>query len=147
MSKRMTKTVRPRVRCTPPSDAEGLGFIELIASQDLEAHDIDLDYGPADVACRVDISPLLATAVFVTLTARLAAELGNPVTGARAMRRCCSTSARRYGAGERRGRRRPAKRKLPPPGDLDDSETVREEATFHAACCAASMGWSVATAA
>ena len=34
----------------PPSDAEGLGFIELIALQDLEAHDIDLDDGPADLS-------------------------------------------------------------------------------------------------
>ena len=133
----------------PPSDAEGLGFIELIALQDLEAHDIDLDDGPADVAGRVDISPLLATAVFITPDARLAAELGNPVTGARAEHAPmlfnigAALTGRASGAvvgasGSNENSRSP--------GDLDDSETVREEAIFHATCCAASMGWSVATA-
>ena len=133
----------------PPSDAEGLGFIELIASQDLEAHDIDLDYGPADVACRVDISPLLATAVFITPDARLAAELGNPVTGARAehapMLFNIGAALTGRASGAVVGASGPNENSRSP-GDLDDSETVREEATFHAACCAASMGWSVATA-
>ena len=133
----------------PPSDAEGLGFIELIALQDLEAHDIDLDDGPADVAGRVDISPLLATAVFITPDAGLAAELGNPVTGARAEHAPmlfnigAALTGRASGAvvGDSGSNENSRSH-----GDLDDSETVREEAIFHATCGAASMGWSVATA-
>ena len=133
----------------PPSDAEGLGFIELIALQELEARDIDLAEGPADVSGRVDISPLLSAAVFITPNARLATELGDPVTGARAkhapMLFNIGATLTGRASGAVVGASGPNENSRSP-GDLDDSETVREEATFHAACCAASMGWSVATA-
>ena len=132
----------------PPSHAEGLGFVELIAAQELEARDIDLTEGPVDVSGRVDISPLLSTAVFITPSARLATELGDPVTGARAKHAPMlfnigatltgRASGAVVGVSGTHGNAGSS-------GDLDDSERVREEAVFHAACGAASMGWSVVT--
>jgi hypothetical protein len=131
----------------PPSGAEGLGFIELIALQDLEEHDVDLEDGPVNVSGRVDISPLLSSEVFITPNARLAAELGDPVTGAKPEHAPMlfnigaaltgRASGAVGGASGLDGHFRFA-------GDSDDSERVREEAVFHAACGAASMGWSVA---
>ena len=133
---------------SPPSNAEGLGFIELIALQELEARDIDLAEGPADVSGRVDISPLLSAAVFITPNARLATELGDPVTGARAEHAPMlfnigaaltgRASGAVVGASGTNGNASSS-------GDVDDSQRVREEAVFHAACGAASMGWSVVT--
>ena len=131
----------------PPSGAEGLGFIELIALQDLEEHDVDLEDGPVNVSGRVDISPLLSSEVFITPNARLAAELGDPVTGAKPEHAPMlfnigaaltgRASGAVGGASGLDGHFRFA-------GDSDDSERVRDEAVFHAACGAASMGWSVA---
>ena len=133
----------------PPSGAEGLGFIELIALQALEEHNVDFEDGPVDVSGRVDISPLLSSAVFITPNAGLAAELGDPVTGARAEHAPMlfnigaaltgRASGAVVGASGRNGNLRSS-------GYLDDSQRVREEAVFYAACGAASMGWSATTA-
>jgi len=112
-----------------PTNAEGLGFLELVA----DAHSAE------SPATRNDVSPLVSTAVFLTPDPKLAAELARTRTGARAEHAPVlfnigaaitgRASGAAVGAADRNAR---------------ESAEVREEIVFHAACAAASMGWSEA---
>ena len=112
-----------------PTNAEGLGFLELVA----DAHSAE------SPATRNDVSPLVSTAVFLTPDPKLAAELARARTGARAEHAPVlfnigaaitgRASGAAVGAADRNAR---------------ESAEVREEIVFHAACAAASMGWSEA---
>ena len=119
-----------------PTNAEGLGFLELVADA-LSAE---------SPATRNDVSPLVSTAVFLTPDPKLAAELARARTGARAEHAPvlfnigAAITGRASGAavGAAVGA---ADRSL---SAIRESAEVREEIVFHAACAAASMGWSEA---
>jgi hypothetical protein len=140
--RRGTKENATQIAHVTPTNAEGLGFVELVASSDLtrrdstrgHAHDdLTTDIGKANSA---HVSPLFSATVFLTSDAALARELDHPVNGARAEHAPimfnigAALTGRASGAvvGRRSG----------------DCEKVRQETVFHAACASASMGWSVA---
>jgi len=117
-----------------PTNAEGLGFLELVAHS---AHSAE-----EQTATRNDVSPLVSTAVFLTPDPKLAAELARARTGARAEHAPvlfnigAAITGRASGAAVGAADRNANPKR--------ESAEVREEIVFHAACAAASMGWSEA---
>ena len=109
-----------------PTNAEGLGFIELVA---------DADTSPTTP----EVSPLVSTAVFLTPDPALAAELARVSTGARAEHTPMLFNIGAAITGRASGAAVGAA-----DGCARDAAEVREEIVFHAACAAASAGWSVA---
>ena len=109
-----------------PTNAEGLGFIELVA---------DADTSPETP----EVSPLVSTAVFLTPDPALAAELARAPTGARAEHTPMLFNIGAAITGRASGAAVGAA-----DGCARDAAEVREEIVFHAACAAASAGWSVA---
>ena len=110
-----------------PTNAEGLGFVELVS--------VSTDAQDADTAPH-NVSPLFSATVFLTSDRDLAHELDHEVTGARSEHAPmlfnigAALTGRACGAVLGNGEA--------------DSQKVKQESVFHAACACASMGWSVA---
>ena len=140
--RRDTKENATQIARVTPTNAEGLGFVELVASSDLTRRDSTRGHAHDDLTTNIGkansahVSPLFSATVFLTSDAALARELDHPVNGARAEHAPimfnigAALTGRASGAvvGRRSG----------------DCEKVRQETVFHAACASASMGWSVA---
>ena len=121
-------SARTVVAHVTPTNAEGLGFVDLVA---------DVTVVDASPETRAEVSPLVSVAVFLTPSPALAAELSRPHTGARAEHAPMLFNVGAAITGRATGAAVAA-------ADPRDAADVREEIVLHAACAAASMGWSEA---